>query len=61
MEFMDSGGEFNDENASHWATQKYPSFPRSTYSDNTNWETADVYMSVAEESIIKATCRFSAL
>ena len=31
MGFMDSGEGFNDGNDSHWADQKRPSFPRSTY------------------------------
>ena len=36
-----------------------PSFPRQTCSENTNWETAAVQMSVAEEYIKKATGRFN--
>ena len=54
---MSSGGEFHDGNYSHWADQKNPSFTRSTYSYNTNWETAAMYISVAEEATRKETGR----
>ena len=60
MEFMELGGEFHDRNASQWADQKNPSFTGSIYSDNTNWETAAVWMSVSEEAISKATGRDNA-
>ena len=50
-----SGGEFYGGNASHWADQKQPSFPRLTYSYNNNWGTAAICMGVSEEAIINAT------
>ena len=37
--------------------RKYSSFPSLAGTDNTNWETAGVHMSVSEEAIIKATDR----
>ena len=46
MEFMASGGEFHYGNTSHWADQKRHTFPRSTYSDNNNWGTTAICMSV---------------
>ena len=57
MVFIASGGGFNHGNDSHWLDQKLPSFPRSTYSDNTNWGAVDVCMSVSEEAIRKAAVR----
>ena len=60
MGFMASGGGFQDGNASHWWNQKHPSFPNQTCSENTNWETAAVHMSVAEEAIRKSTNRGNA-
>ena len=57
MRLMSSGEEFHDENASHLAYQKQTSFTRSTYSENTNWETASMCMSLEKESIRKATGR----
>ena len=48
MGFVESGGEFHDGNTYHWADQKHPSFTRSTYLYNTNWETADVWTSMAK-------------
>ena len=50
---MAPGGYFFDGNAAHWADQKQTSFTRSTYSDNTNWETAAVCISVVDEAIRK--------
>ena len=61
MVFMAEGGVFHNVYASHWWYQKQPSFPSQTFSDNTNWETAAVHMSMEEEAIIKATCRVNAL
>ena len=62
MGFMASVGVYHDGNASCWWCQKKPSFTnqhmlvQGYVSDNTNWETVDVHMSVPEESIRKATC-----
>ena len=61
MVFMAPEGAFYDGNAAHWADKKQPSFPRSTYSDNTNWETVDVCMGVYKEAIIKVSGRVNAL
>ena len=58
--FMDSEGLFHDVNASHWWDQKHPAFTIHNCSENNNWETAAVYMSVAEESTRKATGRVNA-
>ena len=60
MGFMAAGGGFHDGNVSHWWDQKDPSFSRQNFSDNTNWDTATVHMSVAEEAIRKSTGRFNA-
>ena len=60
MVFMASGGEFHDGNAAYWAYQKQPSFPSSTYSDNTKWETAAMFMGVDKDAIRKATGKFNA-
>ena len=38
---------------------KHLSFPSLTGTNNTNWETAAVHTSVAEEDILNATGRFS--
>ena len=57
MVLMASGGEFHDGNDSHWWDHKHPSFTNHTLSENTNWETVDVHMSVTKEAIIKATSR----
>ena len=46
MGFMTAGGGFHDGNVSYWLDQKHPSFTSQTCSDNTNWETAAVRMSV---------------
>ena len=51
MVFMASGVVFHDGNTYHWWDQKHPPFPSQTFSENTNWETAAVHMSVAEEAI----------
>ena len=59
MGFMVTGGGFYGGNFSHWWYQKHSSFPSQNFSDNNNWETATVKISVAEEAIIKATCRFN--
>ena len=60
MVFMDTGGGFHDGNVSHWWDQKQPSFTSQTCSENINWETAAVHMSVAGEATIKANDRFNA-
>ena len=58
--FMNAGGESHEaRNASYWWDCKLPSFPRQTFSENTNWEAMAVHMSVAEESIRKADGRVS--
>ena len=62
MGFMDTGGEFHDaKNDSRWEYQKHPSFTRSTYSENNNWEAAVVCMSVSKEAKRNATGRFNVL
>ena len=61
MGFIASGGGFHYGNSSHQCYQKHLSYPGQTCSDNTNWDTAAVHMSVSEESIRKATCRVNAL
>ena len=55
MGFLATGGGFNDGFFSRWWDKKHPSFPSQTCSDNTNWETAAVHMSVAEDAIRKST------
>ena len=60
MGFMAAGGRFNDGNASHWWDQKHTSFPIHNSSENTNWETSVVHMSVTEEATRKAKNRFNA-
>ena len=55
MVLMAAGGGFPDGNVSHWWDQKHPSFPSQTCSENTNWDTATVCMSVAKEDIRNAT------
>ena len=60
MIFMAAGGLFNDGNASHWRDHKHPSFISQTCSENTNWENADIHMSVAEEAIRKEIGRVNA-
>ena len=56
MGFMASRGNFYEaRNDSHWLYQKHPSFTIPTFSENTNWDTAAMCMSVAEEAIIKST------
>ena len=57
MVFMATGGVFHDGNDSHWWDQKHPSFPSQSSSENNNWDTTAVHMSVLEEAIRKATGR----
>ena len=57
---MAKGGGFNYGNVSHWWYQKHSSFISYNCSNNTNWETAAVHMSVTEEAIIKAKGRVNA-
>ena len=52
MGFMATGG-----NDSHWEYQKHTSSSKSSYSDNTNWDTAAVCMSVDKEAKRKAKGR----
>ena len=60
MRFMASGGEIQEsENTPPWMERKRSSFPSLTGTDNTNWQTADVQMSVDKEATIKATGRFN--
>ena len=59
MGFIALGEYFHDGNFYHSCNQKHPSFPSQNFLENTNWETADVHMSVAEEAIIKARDRFN--
>ena len=47
MGFVALGGEFRDQNASHYADQKQPLYPRLNYSDNINWDTAAICRSIA--------------
>ena len=60
MGFMALGGDFQvSENISPWMDRKRSDFPSLTGTYNTNWDTAFVHMSVAEESILKETGRFN--
>ena len=61
MGFMDTGRGFHYRNYFCWCDQKHPSFTRQTLSKNTNWETAALHMSVAEEVIRKAPGRINTL
>ena len=59
MGFMLSGGVIQgSENTSPWTYRKCSSFPSLTGTNNTKWEISVVCMSMDEEAIIKATCRF---
>ena len=61
MRFMASGGGFCEaRNSSRWLDQKHSSFSRPTCSENTKWYTADVCMSVSEQSIRNPTVRLKA-
>ena len=60
MVFVVAGGGFHDGNASHWWDQKHHLFPSHIFSENTNWETAAIHISVAEQAIRKATGRVNA-
>ena len=55
MGFMASGGLFYDGNNSHWEDHKQPSFIRLNYSDNTNYYTVAVFISVSKEAIRNET------
>ena len=59
MVFMALGRKFHHDNVFYWWDQKHPSFSNQTCSDNTNWETVDVCMIVAEEAIREAAGRFN--
>ena len=60
MVFMASGGEIKgSENKSPWMDRKRPDLPSLTGTNNTNWETAAVKMSVDEGAIRKATDKFN--
>ena len=48
MGFMSTGGRFYDGNVSHCWDQKKSSLNSQNCSDNTNWETAVVHMSMEE-------------
>ena len=57
---MASGGEIQgSENTPPWMEQKRSSFHSLTGTENTDWDTAVVHMSVDEEVIIKATGSFN--
>ena len=60
MGFMAAGGGFRDGDVYHWWYQKQPSFTIQTCSENTNWDTATVRMSVDEEDIRNTTGRVNA-
>ena len=61
MGFMASGGYSCEyRNASHWLDHNYPSFTIPNFSENNNWETADVFMSVDKNVIRNATGRVDA-
>ena len=60
MGFMVSGGGFHYVDASYWLDQKHPSFISPTFSEDTNWDTSAMHMSVVKEEIIKSTFRFNA-
>ena len=53
MGSMVTGGGSHDAKYFHWWYQKHPLFPIQTFSENPNWVTADVHMSVAEEATRK--------
>ena len=58
MGFMVSGEEYYEAgNYSHCLDQKHTSFTSPTSLENINWETADMCISVAKETIRKATGR----
>ena len=60
MVFMASGGEIKvSEKTPPWMDQKRSSLPSLTGTENTNRDTADVCMIVAEEAIRKETCRLN--
>ena len=60
MVFMASGREIQgSENAFTQMDRKLLSFPSRTGTNNTNWETSEVQMSVAEESTRKEIGRFN--
>ena len=56
MVLIASGGGFHDGNYSNCWDHKYTSFTNQNCSENTNWETSALCMSVAEEAIRKAIC-----
>ena len=60
MVFMALSGEIQgSENTPPWMDRKRSSFPYLTVTENTNWETVIMHMSLAEEAIRKATGRFN--
>ena len=61
MRLMDSGKKYHEaRNYYHQLYQKQPSFHIPTCSENTNWDTAAMNMSLDEEAIRKATDRVDA-
>ena len=59
MGFMASGGEIQvSKNTTPWMDRKRSYLPSLTDINNTNWETASMYTSVAEEATRKAKSRF---
>ena len=60
MGFMESSVEIQgSENTPPWMDRKRSYFTSLNGTENTNWKTAAVCMSMAEEAIIKATSRFN--
>ena len=60
MKFMPLGRENQgSENTPPWMDRKCSPLTSLTGTDNTNWETENVHMGVAEEAIRKATGRFN--
>ena len=56
MVFMASGEEYHEaKNSSQWLDQKRSLFTSQNFSENTNWETAAIHMSVNEEATRKET------
>ena len=59
--FMELGREIQgSENTPPWMDRKRSSLPSLTGTNNTNWETAAVHLSVAENAIRRETGRFNA-
>ena len=60
MGLIDLGGEIQgSENTPPWMDQKRSSFPSLTGTDNTNWDTVAICMSMVEDAIRKPTDSFN--